>query len=483
MQVEVAEGRRFVHGDADRYDLITLALVETSPAVLRGRSHVHARLLTVEAITGYLDHLKADGAIAIVHNAPDLAGRSVATALAALAERGQSTTRQLVSISLPGVSPLENPFSHLLLISNRPWRADEVRQLQLGARALGASLDALSERHEPHPPSDERPFFFSRSRGPPWHTWLAVLALLAAVALAARRPRVVDTTRPRRLDAALVLSGAAAALIQVAAIYRAQVAVGAPAVAMGGAIGGLLAGAGLTALFWPRLPAPVRRPAVGCALAAGSAVFLWATSGAWSTALWQTQPAVAALITAATLVLHGLPLGLPFVALLGMAADAGEDGEAVAVAQDALGAVAGATCATAVAVTVGFGALFAVAATLLGLAAWLLSGPPSSRGVRLGGPAQTEPHGHEGPADHQQPGERHGDAGDRHQPEPGVQPMDDQRRQHMSQGGDPTDHDQRAADDGMQACQHEQVSQHKPDHADAENVLVKDVEDPDPLAL
>ena len=63
----------------------------------------------------------------------------MATALAALAERGQSTTRQLVSISLPGVSPLENPFSHLLLISNRPWRADEVRQLQLGARALGAS--------------------------------------------------------------------------------------------------------------------------------------------------------------------------------------------------------------------------------------------------------------------------------------------------------------------------------------------------------
>ena len=422
VQVDVAEGRRFVRTDDQLYDLVTLALVETAPAVLRGRSHVHARLLTVEAIADYLAHLKPNGIVAITHNAADLAGLSVATALAALDVGQGERTGRLAWIALPNVSPQTNPFSHLLLISARPWTPAQLLALQRQSTALGATTNWQPTAQDEEPPTDERPFFFTRSDGLPPTVWLGIVALLAALILAWRRPGAPPQARPPALDAALVLSGAAAALIQVAAVYRAQVAIGAPAAAMGAALGGLLAGAGVAALLWPRLPALARRPSGACSLAAASALLLWATSPAWSSALLVMSPVAAAGVTVAILAMHGLLLGLPFVALLRACASADDDGEAIAVAQDALGAVMGATCATAIAISLGFAAVFATAAALFFgatlMLVWRL--PGAAHGVWGDGPPQTKPHGHEGPGDHDQPGERHGDPADRHQPRTGV---------------------------------------------------------------
>lgn len=380
VEVHVAEGRRFMSRDRGQYDLISLALVETSPAVLRGRSHVHARLLTVQAVEQYLQHLAPGGAVAIVHNAPDLARRSVATALAAMGRSQDAGLARLAAFHLPDVVPAENPFSHLLMIADKPWSEAQLTGLAAAAKRLGACVDWLpggaattpswmadggAPRADLPPPTDEQPFFFTRRAGMPLHGWLGVLALVFALGMAWRTGRGTRAGERRRLAAALVCSGAAAALVQVAAVYRMQTAVGAPSVAMGAAIGALLAGAGVAAMAWSRIPSWCRQPFSACLLASASSGLLWLLSATWAEALARTSPATATIAAMAALALHGLPLGLPFVALLQATAHDSVDGEAMAVAQDAFGAVIGATAATVVAVLAGYGWVFAAAALLL----------------------------------------------------------------------------------------------------------------------
>ena len=57
VHIHLAEARRFMAGSNDRWDHINLTLLQTSPAIGRGRSHVDGRVLTVEAVQTYLNHL------------------------------------------------------------------------------------------------------------------------------------------------------------------------------------------------------------------------------------------------------------------------------------------------------------------------------------------------------------------------------------------------------------------------------------------
>ena len=408
VQVTVAEGRHFVRADVNRYDLITLALMETAPALQRGRSHVHARLLTAEALGEYLDHLRPGGVVAIIHNTAELAARTATTAQAALRASGRDPEAHLSAWRLTDVADRDNPFSDLLLVAERPWPSRPATLLAQAAAAIGASRVPATGAAG-RVVSDERPFLYARGPMLPIQAAGGVIALLLAGMLSRRRSAGDGRPLPH---AALVLCGVAASLIQVGAIYRAQVAIGTPATAMGVAIAGLLGGAGMAAAIWPSLPRRLRDPAFLCAIGAVSAVTLAATSGAWSGALWPLSAAAAAAATLLLLAAHGLAIGLPFVALLHRASQQRADGEAVVVAQDALGAVLGASCAAVIARAAGFTSVFVVAALALALAAVLLRRSARSETGRaeVGRATEPEPHGHAGPAGHQQPGDRHAGA-------------------------------------------------------------------------
>ena len=76
VQAYETEARRFVRGTAARYDLVSLSLVQTDPAVDRANTGFQSWVFTVEAVGQYLDHLDPGGAVAIVQNTPDLAEKT-----------------------------------------------------------------------------------------------------------------------------------------------------------------------------------------------------------------------------------------------------------------------------------------------------------------------------------------------------------------------------------------------------------------------
>lgn len=378
VRVSVAEARRFVGTDPEQYDLITLSLMETSPALQRGRSHVHARLLTVEAIADYMARLRQGGVVAIVHNTSELADRTWATAAAALRGVGKDPSGHL-SVWRLAAGPQDNAFSHLLLVAAQPWSAQELARLGQSAAELGAStLPAPTAGHRPV--TDQRPFLYATGRSLPLQVGCAAMAMLLALGLALRRRG--RPGRPALPHLSLALCGAAAALVQVAAIYHAQIAIGAPALAMGAALAGLLGGAGAAAAAWSALPRWAQRPRAVCLLAAGAAGLLTLFAHIWSEALALLSLTGAVTGTVLILAGHGAALGLPFVALLRQASAAREDGEALAVGQDALGAMAGTSAALVLAQLLGYPLVFAAAVAALLVAA--STAPSGSKRAPLG---------------------------------------------------------------------------------------------------
>ena len=97
VHIHLAEARRFMAGSNDRWDHINLTLLQTSPAIGRGRSHVDGRVLTVEAVQTYLDHLRPLGILAVIQNSPLLAER---TRLSVLTANGGRSDR-IAELRLP----------------------------------------------------------------------------------------------------------------------------------------------------------------------------------------------------------------------------------------------------------------------------------------------------------------------------------------------------------------------------------------------
>lgn len=390
VEVVVREARRFVDSDPSRYDQIQLTLMETSPAALRGSAAVHARIFTQEALHSYLAHLRPEGLLTVVQNDSVLADKTVALALSILPGRTPEAMQRIAVLSL---SDDENPFSHLVLLTASPaWSPAQRAQIAELARDAGASVDWLPEHPtgKPHfqalglgelsldrwveqsplrltPPTDEQPFFYTRSLRPPLHAM--ALLLILAIWTALRRVQASARTRWTRRGLALLLVGAASGLVQVGAFYRTQTAIGLPALSMGVALAGLLCGAAAGALAWRRLPSLLRSVTPASLLAALSCGVLAGTSWWWAQALQHLEPWEASAASGGLLVLHAAPMGLPFLALLDASANDDPEGEAHAVATDAVGMVVGVSLATWLALLLGYSGIFLIAALVMAAAA------------------------------------------------------------------------------------------------------------------
>ena len=131
VSTHIAEARRFIASSDNRWDQINLNLLQTSPAAGRGRSHVDARVLTVEAIQDYLNHLQPHGVLTVIQNSAELASRTNAAIHAA---NGGNDDR-IVGLHLSGS---DNPFSHLLIARNKAFTKTEIEQLLSLASRFGA---------------------------------------------------------------------------------------------------------------------------------------------------------------------------------------------------------------------------------------------------------------------------------------------------------------------------------------------------------
>ena len=357
VRIHLAEARRFMAASNERWDHINLTLLQTSPASGRGRSHVDGRVLTVEAVQTYLDHLRPLGILAVIQNSPLLAER---TRLSVLAANGGHTDR-IVALRLPISEEEFNPFNHLLLARNEAFDGSELDEIRLLASEFGAEfVDAefVLDRTglDGRPATDDRPFLFEPGFRIVSHPLVAgALALIALLAV---------FSRERKAPGNIVRGGAAALVgmvtmaLQVLVVYRLQSAVGSPALAIGLALASVLVGAGMGALLLgSRFLQPAMWRRTGILAAAGVLVLtVVGPTIAEIGASVEAIPAAALLMTTFTAICC-MPTGLPFLAVMQSCRSVAGHGEGLAIGCDGLGGIIGAAGATIVAMTMGFNML------------------------------------------------------------------------------------------------------------------------------
>lgn len=401
--VHHAEARRFLREARERWDLVSLALLQTDAAVDRGNTGFQSWVFTAEALGEALERLTPGGVLAIVQNTRAIAEKTVATAVLGFEARGLGpveAARRIAVFSLPQEGT--NPFAWLVVVGREPLGAGVVDALRGEAQAVGATaahapqappgdarLDALFSGTLPlrawtqgqperlDPATDERPFFFDLHRAQPLLPMLAGVGAAVVLVLLIARDRAVSRA-PLAARGWLVagLTGAGFLMAQSGLLSRAQFLVGYPALAAAAVLGGMLTAAGLASLAFGGRGAPaVRLRAGGLVVAAMTAASL---------PLWPLAKEAARGLDSASLLglavllpaLIGAPAGLAFPAglqLFGRGQTA-----AVFYGANAVAAVIGGSAASLLAPAFGLSALLAAAACCYAAAA-LLAGAPGSR--------------------------------------------------------------------------------------------------------
>ena len=352
VHIHLAEARRFMAGSSDRWDHINLTLLQTSPAIGRGRSHVDGRVLTVEAVQTYLNHLRPLGILAVIQNSPLLAER---TRLSVLAANGGHSDR-IVELRLPISQDEYNPFNHLLLARNEAFDEPELDRIRLLASELGAEFVLGQTGLDGRPTTDDRPFLFEPGFFNVAYALvagaLALIALLAVFSWERKAPGNIV----RGSAAALV--GMVTMALQVLVVYRVQSAVGSPALAIGLALASVLVGAGMGALLLgSRLHGPVMWRRTGIPAAAGVMVLTVVGPTIAEISASVEEISAAALLMTTFTAICCMPTGLPFLAVIQSCRSVAGHGEGLAIGCDGLGGIIGAAGATVVAMTMGFNML------------------------------------------------------------------------------------------------------------------------------
>lgn len=296
--VVVAEGRSFVMGTTDRYDVIVLALpVTKSSRSVDGYALTESYLFTVEAFDDYMGHLTEHGSIvAIAHNEVEVY-RLLAVAARSFERRGVGNADfmrrvyTLPSRPMPALvvqkdaivteaSDAIRGVLHDLRLDREPFyvpcaslhdtrcegsgQATETKLVDVAqGRATFAGLASLAT-YDISPVDDDRPFFFDLERGLPRPLGaFAILLAIGATGLgylalasywpARRQSRLARAGRARgqvarRLVLVFALLGAAYMLVEVALFQKLMLFVGQPQKALTVLLFSLLLGSGLGAL-------------------------------------------------------------------------------------------------------------------------------------------------------------------------------------------------------------------------------------------
>lgn len=341
------DARRYLADNADRYDLIELALALTGN-VHAQPAGLEAHLYTVEAVQLYLRRLTPTGVLVLIHSDPGNAYRQLLTVLEALQSIGVSPTR-----ALEGIVVLRDPrpkiaYRYMLVVRTSPLPLDVVdlldvdpaellwgpgdppeRRAQLLDRAqLGATRDDdLSPVH------DERPYFFQNTKGlratalaQPGRLWVLAGAVLLVLMLILERGR--DARSFLRPAAVATGVGAAFLCVELALIQRLTLAAGGALYAVSFVLFSLLAWSAAGALLlggrWRRLDHGVSWACLAAAFAVATSALV-VRDVAWLDSI--SNEAGRLLLISVILAPAGLALGCPFPVLL---AHTGEPADRIA---------------------------------------------------------------------------------------------------------------------------------------------------------
>ncbi|HLR47392.1 MAG TPA: hypothetical protein VK092_09565 [Deinococcales bacterium] len=385
-ELHTADGRTVLRRTAGRFDLIFLSHVLSDTGEARGFALSEAGSYTVEAFREYVQHLEADGVIALKLYDEASLSRAFFTAYEALAVEGaeRPADHLLALLDPSGSRPLP-----LLLVRREAFPQAEAVRVARQAEELGLAflfvphlladppLDGLADGSSTPgaiigeaaadginlaPVRDDAPYFFQFGRGVPAAlvpaVWLAALLLILSLPLFRRGAG--NTGAPPLLFAAL---GAGFLALELGFLQKIQLFLGQPTAALSLVLGVLLLAGGSGSLLAGRLQEPLRWAPLLTAVLAG----VWLLTWPLLTATFGASPEPLRLLVAAlSLVPSGAVLGMMLPAALRRLSGSPRD-VAAAWAINGLCSVSGSVAAALLAVLAGYTYVL-----LLGCACYLL---------------------------------------------------------------------------------------------------------------
>lgn len=297
VRVVVDEGRSVLRREDTRYDLISLSQVVTLAAERSGYALTENTIYTVEAFTDYLNHLTADGLIAIKLYDEITLTRALSTAIVALNAEGLSDAEALRHTAAL-LDARSNPPVPLLMVRRTPFTEEEAAVMAGVATDLGFTplylpgvlaqppLDAVEagtmtfesiiaqSDTDISPPTDNRPFFYQFERGIP-ASLTPLLTVLASVlviggVLVVTVQRRTGTLRWNPLYFAAL--GFSFIAVEIALIQQTRLFIGHPTLAVTTVLATLLIGGGIGSLIGGRW---LNQPSAVICAAVALYVLLW----------------------------------------------------------------------------------------------------------------------------------------------------------------------------------------------------------------
>ncbi|MDX1519995.1 MAG: hypothetical protein R3264_00030 [Anaerolineae bacterium] len=394
VRVIIDEGRSVLRRADQTYDLIFLSQVVTLASERNGYTLTENTIYTVEAFVDYLNHLKADGQIALKLYDELTLTRAMVTAVTALVQtRGLSEAEAMAHIAV-FLDPDADPPVPLLLVQDQPFSPVEAQSYaEVASRVdfvplfvpgvTGAPpLDGLlrgenrlsdiiaASRSNIFPTTDDRPFFYQFERGLPeslqpllWGLGAVVLVGLGGLVMA-QRPITEAPLRYAPLYFAAL--GVGFITIEIVLIQQTRLFLGHPTLAVTTILGGLLIGGGIGSDLAGRWPdrAKSRRLFIVLVLIAGLAL-LWLAIWPWLNNSFLALPTSGrGLVAVGSILPLALLMGIPFP--LGLwQVDQFKQGDrhvALAWAVNGLMTVVGSATAVAMAMLAGFSSVLLVGA-------------------------------------------------------------------------------------------------------------------------
>lgn len=276
----VAEGRHYLKKQTKPFDVIYMALSQTSTAAGRGLSLVESYIHTVEATEDMLRSLTPNGRLIMVFDQEMYAVRSYFTVLEALARvfAAEANAGAHVAVISKPAREFGIYYNHLLLVHRAPLSAEQTARLGAAAQRHNFRVRVLPQR-PPDPPFDRTPVTIANYLGGLWNLrpvgddspfyldvtfglpeplrWLLVCSTLASLLLAMWTRRSAaggnDALRAAFLPSLVVLLGAGFMIAENVVIQRFILLLGYPTLTLAVVICGILAGGAAGSLWAQRL--------------------------------------------------------------------------------------------------------------------------------------------------------------------------------------------------------------------------------------
>lgn len=279
VKVFAQDGRNFIRNSKVKYDNIFLSLVMTNASQGMGYALSENYIYTTEAVQDYLNHLNPNGKLTFETHSQDDLGKIVATAMAALNNRGIpiKDTPKYMSIFAKNDGISDHMISYpVIVIKNTPFTIEESKQLIDTASKNDISpifvpevyekgfLSHIEQAHVSFddylkksstnvaPATDDNPFYYNFNKGiSPMLLTILIFLIVICIVIFVFLKATNQIIKPAIYFALL---GAGYMMIEIPLIQKFILYLGHPVRAFTYVLGSLLIGSGLGAYFSNKRP-------------------------------------------------------------------------------------------------------------------------------------------------------------------------------------------------------------------------------------